>query len=86
MALWFCSVTVSVTALHPLARIEAADKSSSFSPIPWRWNSGRTHTWVTWPTLALTREHNSRPNSLYRRLGYRVQHRFDAMLWEKRWH
>lgn len=36
-------------------------------------------------TLTVT-EQNQSAISLYRRLGYRVQHRFDAMLWEKRWH
>jgi ribosomal protein S18 acetylase RimI-like enzyme len=36
-------------------------------------------------TLTVT-EQNSSAVSLYRQLGYHVQHRFDAMLWEKRWH
>ncbi|MGH9617212.1 MAG: GNAT family N-acetyltransferase, partial [Acidobacteriaceae bacterium] len=36
-------------------------------------------------TLTVT-EQNSSAVSLYQRLGYRVRHRFDAMLWEKRWH
>ncbi|MHB8392226.1 MAG: GNAT family N-acetyltransferase, partial [Acidobacteriaceae bacterium] len=34
-------------------------------------------------TLTVT-EQNASAVRLYRRLGYRVQHRFDAMLWEKR--
>jgi len=34
-------------------------------------------------TLTVT-EQNTNAVALYRRLGYRVQHRFDAMLWEKR--
>lgn len=33
-------------------------------------------------TLTVT-EQNANAVALYRRLGYRVQHRFDAMLWEK---
>lgn len=36
-------------------------------------------------TLTVT-ERNVGAVNLYRRLGYHVQHRFDAMLWEKRWH
>ncbi|MGO8719379.1 MAG: GNAT family N-acetyltransferase [Acidobacteriaceae bacterium] len=36
-------------------------------------------------TLTVT-ERNSSAVNLYRQLGYHVQHRFDAMLWEKRWH
>jgi ribosomal protein S18 acetylase RimI-like enzyme len=28
-------------------------------------------------------EQNTRAVSLYKKLGYKVQHRFDAMLWEK---
>ncbi len=36
-------------------------------------------------TLTVT-ERNTSAVSLYRHLSYHVQYRFDAMLWEKRWH
>ncbi len=42
-------------------------------------------TGCTSVTLTVT-EQNASAVNLYRRLGYQVQHRFDAMLWEKRWH
>jgi ribosomal protein S18 acetylase RimI-like enzyme len=42
-------------------------------------------TGCTAVTLTVT-EQNASAVQLYRRLGYHVQHRFDAMLWEKRWH
>lgn len=42
-------------------------------------------TGCTSVTLTVT-ERNTGAVNLYRRLGYHVQHRFDAMLWEKRWH
>ena len=42
-------------------------------------------TGCTSVTLTVT-EQNASAVSLYRQLGYHVQHRFDAMLWEKRWH
>ncbi len=42
-------------------------------------------TGCTSVTLTVT-ERNVGAVSLYRQLGYHVQHLFDAMLWEKRWH
>jgi ribosomal protein S18 acetylase RimI-like enzyme len=42
-------------------------------------------TGCTAVTLTVT-ERNASAVSLYRQLGYHVQHKFDAMLWEKRWH
>jgi len=42
-------------------------------------------TGCTSVTLTVT-ERNAGAVNLYRRLGYHVQHRFDAMLWERRWH
>lgn len=36
-------------------------------------------------TLTVT-ERNASAVNLYWQLGYHVRHRFDAMLWEKRWH
>src|SRR5690349_9550336 len=57
----FASVTVRLRAANFRVRSSCVQRPISDSPIFLSRCSGRTQTWVMWPTSSRTREHSSRP-------------------------